>query len=166
MAAFTAAIARNFGIECDVRLSRDGIAFVFHDGMLSRMTGESGAIGQRDAGTIQRLSLPDGGGVPRLEALLNLCGTDIPLLIEIKVDGRRVAPICRAVSDDLARRPRALAAVMSFNPVAMRWFARHRPDVPRGRVPPRFARSSSARVTPAGGCAWKGARAGREYHRR
>lgn len=134
MAAFTAAIAGQFGIECDVRLSRDGVAVVFHDATLPRMTGETGAIADRDARAIQRLSLPDGGGVPRLETLLNLCGTDVPLLIEIKVDGRHVAPLCRAVSDDLARRPMTLAAVMSFNPLAVRWFARHRPDVPRGLV--------------------------------
>lgn len=134
MAAFTAAIAARYGIECDVQQSRDGVAIVFHDAALSRMTGETGAIADLDARAIQRLTLPDGGGVPRLEALLNLCGTDTPLLIEIKVDGRRVAPICSAVSDDLARRPMALAAVMSFNPMAMRWFARRRPDVVRGLV--------------------------------
>lgn len=134
MAAFTAAMAGNFGIECDVRLSRDGMAVVFHDARLSRMTGDAGALADLDAGAIQRLTLPDGGGVPRLEALLNLCGTEVPLLIEMKVDGWRVARLCQAVSDDLARRPMAQAAVMSFNPVAMRWFARHRRDVPRGLV--------------------------------
>ncbi|UZW54634.1 glycerophosphodiester phosphodiesterase [Sphingobium sp. JS3065] len=134
MAAFTAAIAGGFGIECDVRLSRDGVAIVFHDASLERMTGESGAVADHDAAAIDRLMLPDGGGVPRLRALLDLCGTDIPLLVEIKVDGRHVAPICAAVADDLARRPKTLAAVMSFNPVAMRWFRRHRPMVACGLV--------------------------------
>ncbi|WP_313801263.1 glycerophosphodiester phosphodiesterase family protein [Sphingobium sp.] len=134
MAAFTAAIAANLGIECDVRLSRDGVAVVFHDASLQRMTGEAGKVCDHEAEDIDRLTLPDGGGVPRLRALLDLCGTDIPLLIEIKVDGRRVAPLCAAVSDDLARRPLTLAAVMSFNPAAMRWFRRHRPDVARGLV--------------------------------
>lgn len=134
MAAFSAAIAAHHGIECDVRLSRDGIAFVFHDVQLQRMTGEQGAIADRDASALQRLTLPDGGGVPRLEALLNLCGTEVPLLIEIKVDGRRPGPVCTAISNDMARRPKTRAAVMSFNPMAIRWFARHRPDVVRGLV--------------------------------
>ncbi|GAY23543.1 MULTISPECIES: glycerophosphodiester phosphodiesterase family protein [Sphingobium] len=134
MAAFAAAIAGGFGIECDVRLSRDNVAIVFHDAVLRRMTGENGAVQDHDAGAIDRLMLPDGGGVPRLRALLDLCGTDVPLLIEIKVDGRHVGPICVAVADDLARRPKTPAAVMSFNPVAMRWFRRHRPMVARGLV--------------------------------
>lgn len=134
MAAFTAAIASHFGIECDVRLSRDGVAIVFHDAALARMTGEDGTVCDHDAQAIDRLTLPDGGGVPRLRALLNLCGTDIPLLIEIKVGGRQVAPLCAAVSDELARRPKTLAAVMSFNPLAIGWFKRHRPHVVRGLV--------------------------------
>ncbi|WP_176596919.1 MULTISPECIES: glycerophosphodiester phosphodiesterase family protein [Sphingobium] len=145
MAAFSAAIAGGFGIECDVRLSRDGVAIVFHDAALQRMTGESGAVSDHDAGAIDRLMLPDGGGVPRLRALLDLCGTDVPLLIEIKVDGRHIAPICAAVADDLARRPKTLAAVMSFNPMAMRWFRRHRPAVARGLV-----------VTEQGKRGWRG----------
>ncbi|KEQ52546.1 glycerophosphodiester phosphodiesterase family protein [Sphingobium chlorophenolicum] len=146
MAAFTAAVAAGFGIECDVRVSRDGVAIVFHDAALRRMTGENGAVQDHDAGAIDRLMLPDGGGVPRLRALLDLCGTDVPLLIEIKVDGRNVAPTCAAVADDLARRPKTLAAVMSFNPVAMRWFRSHRPAVARGLV-----------VTHQGRRGWRGA---------
>lgn len=134
MAAFSAAIAGQSGIECDVRLSRDGVAIVFHDALLQRMTGATGAIGDHDAAAIDRLMLPDGGAVPRLRDLLHLCGTDIPLLIEIKVDGRHVAPTCAAVAEELERRPKALAAVMSFNPMAIRWFARRRPDAVRGLV--------------------------------
>lgn len=134
MAAFAAAVAAGFGIECDVRLSRDGVAIIFHDAALRRMTGENGSVQDHDAGAIDRLMLPDGGGVPRLRALLDLCGTDVPLLVEIKVEGRHVQPICMAVAEDLARRPKTPAAVMSFNPAAMRWFRRRRPNVARGLV--------------------------------
>ena len=134
MAAFAAAIAGGFGIECDVRLSRDGVAIVFHDASLKRLTGEDGAVSDHDAGAIDRLMLPDGGCIPRLRALLDLCGTDVPLLIEIKVDGRDVTPICTAVADDLARRPKTPAAVMSFNPLVLRWFRRRQPLVARGLV--------------------------------
>lgn len=134
MAAFTAAIAAGFGIECDVRLSRDGVAIVFHDATLVRMAGENGMVADHDAAAIDRLMLPDGGGVPRLRALLDLCGTDVPLLIEMKVDGRHVAPICASVADDLARRPKTPAAVMSFNPIAMAWFRHRRPAIARGLV--------------------------------
>lgn len=133
-AAFMAAIAGGHAIECDVRLSRDGVAFVFHDLMLERMTGSPGAIDRVDAATLDRIRLPDGGAVPRLDALLALCGEETPLLIEMKVRGRDVAPLCAAVTRDLARHSGARAAVMSFNPMAVRWFARHCPQVARGLV--------------------------------
>lgn len=134
MAAFRAAIAAGFGIECDVRLSRDGVAMVFHDAALLRMTGTAGAVADQDAAALMRLDLPDSGAIPRLDDLLDLCGDACSLLIEMKVEGRAVAPLCSTVAEALARRPEALAAVMSFNPIAIRWFARHRPALLRGLV--------------------------------
>ena len=145
MAAFRAAIAGGHGIECDVRLSLDGVAMVFHDAALSRMTGTEGELSAWPAAGLDQLPLRDGGPVPRLDALLHLCSGQVPLLIEIKVMGRQVAPLCRAVADSMARHPGAKAAVMSFNPVAMRWFARHRPGVARGLV-----------VTQQGEQGWRG----------
>ena len=49
MAAFNAAIAQGYGAECDVRLSRDGVAMVFHDAALSRVTGVEGVVAGRTA---------------------------------------------------------------------------------------------------------------------
>ena len=134
MAAFRAAIAQGDGIECDVRLSRDGVAMVFHDAALSRMIGIEGLLSDHRAERLEHMRLADGGGIPRLETLLQACGQTVPLLIELKVTGRHVAPLCAAVASDLARHPDALAAVMSFNPMAMRWFARHMPQAVRGLV--------------------------------
>jgi glycerophosphoryl diester phosphodiesterase len=57
-----------------------------------------------------------------------------------------VGPLCAAVAGDLASYPSALAAVMSFNPAAMRWFARHMPEAARGLV-----------VTEQGEAGWRGA---------
>ncbi len=132
MAAFDAAIAKGLGIECDVRLSRDGQPFVFHDASLMRMAGQAGAVADRDAAELDALRLPDGGAIPRLTALLDACITT-PLLIEIKVEGRDVAPTCSVVARTLDGRDQPVA-VMSFNPLAMRWFAQHRPDMVRGLV--------------------------------
>jgi glycerophosphoryl diester phosphodiesterase len=49
LSAADAAIARRFPIECDVQLSADGEAMVFHDHTLDRLTTERGpctGIGQ------------------------------------------------------------------------------------------------------------------------
>jgi glycerophosphoryl diester phosphodiesterase len=44
------------GFECDVRLSSDGVAVVFHDDETARLTGQPGAIETRSlAGDLQRL---------------------------------------------------------------------------------------------------------------
>ena len=44
--AAEAAIAGGFGIECDVQLSADGEAMVFHDFVLDRLTERQGALAQ------------------------------------------------------------------------------------------------------------------------
>ncbi len=134
MAAFDAAMAAGFGIECDVRLSADGIAFVHHDASLARMTGRDEVLANLSAAAIDALRLPDGGRIPRLSALLDRTSGTVPLLIEVKLNHGPAAPICQAIARDLALWPDAPLAVMSFNPRVPAWFARHRPHVPRGLV--------------------------------
>ena len=134
MAAFDAAIAAGHGIECDVRASRDGVAFVFHDARLTRMTGRDTALGAMDAAELDGITLPDGGAIPRLSALLARCGEQTPLLIEIKAEGRQVDAICAAAVRDLGAWPDAPVAIMSFNPWAVRWFMRQRIGQHRGLV--------------------------------
>ena len=132
--AFAAAVEGGFGIECDVRLSADGIVFVFHDERLDRLTGERGRLTDRTADALDRFMLGEDGPIPRLSALLALVGGGVPLLIELKVDrGERAAPLCRAVQDALAGYAGPVA-VMSFHPGVARWFRTHAPHVPRGLV--------------------------------
>ncbi len=119
MAAFAAAIDAGDGIECDVRVSRDGIAFVFHDADLGRMTGHPSSIEAMEAAALDRMRLPDGGSIPRLSALLALCGGRVPLLIEVKARGWTVGPTCRAVAEELIGWKDAKIGLMSFNPWAI-----------------------------------------------
>lgn len=134
MAAFKAAIAADYGIECDVRVSRDGVPFVFHDVDLQRMSGRAEAIAALDADALDDMRLPDGGVVPRLSALLALCGDRTPLLVEIKAEGAQVRALCQGVADALAGHEAAPVAIMSFNPHVVRWFARQRNGQRRGLV--------------------------------
>ncbi len=134
MEAFDAAIAEGLGIECDVRASADGIAFIHHDASLARMTSLSETLASLPAATIDTLRLPDGGTVPRLSALLDRTGGAVPLLIEVKLDSGPAAPLCRSVARDLTPWSEAPVAVMSFNPRVPALFARHHPHVRRGLV--------------------------------
>ena len=134
-AAFAAAIARGLGIECDVQRSVDGQAVVFHDDELDRLTGESGAIGQRTASQLGAIRLIGGEGtIPTLRQALEQIGGQVPLLIEIKSRPHaRIASLCLAVQRELAGY-RGNHAVMSFDPRVPRWYRRHAPQTVRGLV--------------------------------
>lgn len=129
MAAFDAAIAASFGIECDVRASRDGVAFVHHD----RAFGDSDMDGC-DANDVARYRLADGGEIPRLSTILARCRADWPLLVEIKAEGWRVSPLCRAVMRELAGHAPGSTAITSFNPLICKWFSDNMPAIPRGLI--------------------------------
>ena len=133
--AFAAAIERGLGIECDVQRSRDGEAMVFHDWDLDRLTGKNGAIKARDAADIERIVLSNTDEtIPSLSDLLTRIGGKVPLLIEIKSRRDvRFAPLCFAVRRALEGY-RGPVAVMSFDPRAVRWFARQAPHIVRGLV--------------------------------
>jgi glycerophosphoryl diester phosphodiesterase len=134
-AAFAAAIEAGLGIECDVQLSGDGRAMVFHDWELDRLTEEAGPVAGRPAAALAQIALRGSGErIPSLGELLALVAGKVPLLVEIK-SRREVRPdaLCGAVLDDLAAY-RGEIAVMSFDPRVGHWFRRHAPDVVRGLV--------------------------------
>ena len=114
--AVAAAVAQGYGIELDVRLSRDGVAMVFHDDQLDRLTDEQGPVADRTATELQAIRLYAGNEVmPRLTEVLAMIAGRVPLLIEIKSSDRHVERLCRAVARalDAYRGP---VGVMSFNP--------------------------------------------------
>ena len=53
--AFAAAIPGRYGIECDLQVSADGEAMVFHDATLDRLTEGSGRVDAMTAGELKRL---------------------------------------------------------------------------------------------------------------
>jgi glycerophosphoryl diester phosphodiesterase len=85
LSAARAAIAAGFAIECDIQLSADGEAIVFHDDSLERLTQAQGRIGDHAATSLAALRL--GGStdaIPRLTELLELIAGRVPLICEIK----------------------------------------------------------------------------------
>lgn len=136
LAAARAAIAIGQGMECDVRLGGDGMAYAYHDRYLERLTDGKGSFGALSAAKIAALRLNGSDEpIPTLAALLDLVRPPIPLLIELKSDAgpAACARLCTAVAAALEPQPGA-RAVMSFDPLVCHWFARHRPDVVRGLV--------------------------------
>ena len=133
--AFAAAIDAGIGIECDIQPSADGRAVVFHDAMLDRLTGDSGAVADRAASELCRIALRGSSDcIPSLRGLAAQVAGRVPLLVELKATrARPVSPLCLAVRRVL-RDYSGAYAVMSFDPRVSAWFAEHAPDALRGLV--------------------------------
>ncbi|MCB2114850.1 MAG: phosphodiesterase [Rhodobacteraceae bacterium] len=135
-AAFRAAIAAGYGIECDIQPSADGVPMVFHDYDMKRLTGLAGRIRGRTARELRSIRLLDAeDGVPTLADMLALIDGRVPLLIEVKDQdgamGTEVGPLEEAVAEAL-KGYAGPVALMSFNPHSVAALARAAPDIPRG----------------------------------
>ncbi|SFV30773.1 Glycerophosphoryl diester phosphodiesterase [Devosia crocina] len=85
--AFAAAIEGKFAIECDLQLTRDGHAVVFHDDTLERLTGEAGFVRDKSIDEMTDLPLLDSkaGDRPQtLDAFLDQIAGRALLQIELK----------------------------------------------------------------------------------
>lgn len=110
VSAAQAAVARGYAIECDVQISSDGEAMVFHDFELDRLTGAHGRVDAQSASALQRISLKDSDDViPTLESWLAGIAGATPVICEIKsaFDGdlrlaERVAKIAAAYTGKIA----------------------------------------------------------------
>ncbi len=134
--AIAAAIDAGYAIEVDVQLSRDGVAMVFHDETLDRLTAQTGLVADRTAAELIDIGLTGGPDcIPTLAQVLRQIAGRVPLLIEIKdqtgdmsdSDGRLEA----AVAADLAGYAGPVA-LMSFNPHSVAHMARLWPSIARG----------------------------------
>jgi len=108
-AAARAACEKNYAIECDVQLSADGEAFVFHDDGLERLTAVQGDFGALPARDLAGLTLRGTQEtIPTLQEFLGVVAGRTPLVVELKsrFDGdlrvaRRVAEIVQAYAGPL-----------------------------------------------------------------
>ena len=87
--SFIAAIEEGVdGIECDVRLTADRVAFCWHDRDLQRLTGEPSPIAKVMSGDLKRMTIKDRGyeGTPITFEELAALASDakVPLLVETK----------------------------------------------------------------------------------
>ncbi len=133
--AFEAAIARGYGIECDVRPAACGTPMVFHDAKLTRLVDSPEALEALDAGALKRLRYRgDDSPIVELAALLELVAGREPLLIEVKSEWE--APDSRFLKSiaSLSTAYRGPIALMSFDPAVMAPMKELAPGIPRGMV--------------------------------
>jgi len=132
--AAQAAVAGNFGIECDIQLTADGEAMVHHDDALGRLTEGAGALlGMTSA---QLKTVPFKDTQERMMSLGDLCALvagRVPLVIEVKshFDGdrklvTRMAEVLSSYSGP--------AVGMSFDPDQVLALRERMPNLVRGIV--------------------------------
>ncbi|WP_406869998.1 glycerophosphodiester phosphodiesterase family protein [Thioclava sp. 'Guangxiensis'] len=136
LAAIRAAIAAGYGIEIDLQLSADGVAMVFHDYLLDRLTGETGPLHARTAAELQAIPLRDADeGIPTFAEVLDLVAGQVPLLVEIKNQNDRNGAGLGPLEDAAAQALRGYqgpVAVMGFNPETIALFHAAAPEVTVG----------------------------------
>lgn len=110
LGAAEAAIAAGFAIECDVQMSADGEAFVFHDETLDRLTDARGALGDKSAVEIREARIRGSKERPSaFGAFLAAVAGRTPVICELKsrFDGDwriadRVVPLAAGYDGPLA----------------------------------------------------------------
>jgi glycerophosphoryl diester phosphodiesterase len=132
--AFARAIAHSYPIECDLQITADGEAVVFHDDRLDRLTMESGWVRAHTARAIRKIGFKSGTDrIQTIGELLDQVAGKVPLIIEIKSHWDR--------DDRLVRRALQVLdgyqgpfVIMSFDPDLVSAVRMYSPKTVRGIV--------------------------------
>ena len=140
LAAFELAVENNYGIELDVQLSKDNIPVVFHDFTLNRLCGVDKKVRDLTFEELRSLSLYDSNQrIPHFQEVLDLVNGKVPLIIEYKLPGNN--PLVCEIGDKILRDYKGLYCIESFNPLALRWYKKNRPEIVRGQLSTKFIRN-------------------------
>ncbi len=133
LAAFETAIAANHPIELDIQILADGHIAVFHDKDLQRLTGQPGSIFDQTLDTLPKFRLfGTAQTIPSLAQVLSLVNGQVPLLIELKNEGKVGA--LESALYQLLKDYSGEMAIQAFNPFSLQWFKQNAPDIPRGQL--------------------------------
>lgn len=135
--AFEAAVAKGYGIECDIRSAADGLPLVFHDAALGRLVEETGPVATLAPDHARQVRFRNAPitGILTFEALLDLVDGRVPVFAEIKSEWRDVPnlPFLGEIAR-LAATYTGRLAFMSFDPAVMVVLRELAPGIPRGLV--------------------------------
>jgi glycerophosphoryl diester phosphodiesterase len=131
-AAFRAAIAAGYGIECDLQISADGEAMVHHDEALGRVTDGAGRLDTMTAAALRRIAFRSTAErMLTLGELCDLVGGRVTLLIELKSCFAGDTRLAARTAEVLAGVSGPVAA-MSFDPALIAALRRLAPKLTLG----------------------------------
>jgi glycerophosphoryl diester phosphodiesterase len=133
--AFQAAIAKGYGIECDLQSAADGTPFVFHDATLDRLMDATGPVAARSPANLATLHYKDQKTrILSFAEFLSLVAGRVPMLVEVKNAG---GPPRAGFLEKIAEQAAAYAgpiALMSFDAAFVASLGKLAPTIPRGLI--------------------------------
>ena len=133
--AFEAALAKGYGIECDLQPASDGTPMVFHDETLDRLVDARGRIDRHTPKELGKLHYRGRTGrIISFAEFLDLAEDRGPLLVEIKSEWKPLPEAFLKQIATHAKRTKSPLALMSFDPTVMATMATLAPKIPRGIV--------------------------------
>ena len=128
MAAFKAAIEAGCPIEVDVQLTKDKVAVVFHDDVMTRLTGLKKRVTRVKFDRLNKLSIGNSGmKIPTFREFLDFVDGQVPILIEVKK--QRGSKGIEKVVMDMMKGYKGKYAIQSFHPFAIRNIKKMNPDI-------------------------------------
>lgn len=139
LTAFKLAIDNDYGIELDVRLTKDNIPVVFHDLSLKRVCGLDKKVRELNYSELHELTLfKSKEKIPLFTDVLKLLEDKVPVIVELKTTGTDIS-VCEIISpilDDF----KGIYCVESFNPSILYWYKKNRPNIIRGQLSTNYLR--------------------------
>lgn len=133
LSAFKKAAEKGYGIELDVQQLASGEIVVFHDYTTIRVTGKFHEIKNLKKEDLGKIFLGKTKEmIPLFSDVLKLVNGKIPLLIEIKNEGK-AGRLEQAVLNELENY-KGIYLIQSFNPFSLKYIRKIKPEIPRGQL--------------------------------
>ena len=140
LAAFRAAVDHGYGAEFDVHLLKDGGLAVIHDSKLVRTTGLEGIVEDLTTEQLKTCFLEGTAEtIPTFRQVLDTFAGKTPIIIELKPNGGNCAALCEAACKAMAGYE-GVWCMESFDPRAVYWLRKNRPDIIRGQLSENYLR--------------------------
>lgn len=148
LAAFKRAVSMGFGAELDVHLSQDGRLVVMHDDSLLRTCGVDLQIADLTEKELAQFCLEGTAEpIPYLEDVLKIFENQTPLIVEVKPVRGNHAALCEATCRMLDQY-RVQYCMEAFDPRAVLWLKKHRPEIIRGQLSQNYSRHNEKLSAP------------------
>lgn len=147
MAAFRRAKEKGYGVEFDVHLMADGNLAVIHDSSLLRTAGVDVKIEELKTDDLNKYFLEGTAeNIPTLDEVLTFFAGEVPLIVELKSDGKNFAKLSKTVCKRLENY-NGTYCVESFDPRVIYWFKKNKPDVIRGQLSENYLKNDKSKLS-------------------